>query len=114
MFRLKFDSKIAAVQIPSGFLFGLIIVLIKRFIHLPLIPTNIPFLFALIFLIDFSHFLGLITIDISNLFQQNSTNRKLNKENVVQLLQMYFEEHLIFLICLFVSFYLNRSFLFRR
>lgn len=114
MFQFNFDSKILALQIPSGLLFGLLTLLLCRFIHLPLIPTNIPFLLAVILLIDLLHFLGNIDIDISNLFQRSKSRRKISKDNLGQSLQAYLEEHLIFLLSLFGSIFLGRLTLFRK
>ena len=106
--KFNFDSKILSVQIPSGFILGLLSVLISRFIHIPLIPTKIQVLICSIILIDILHLLGKIDIDISNLCKRGKFFRKIDNEKIPKIFQIYLEEHFIFLICFFSSILIGR------
>lgn len=106
--KFNFDAKILSVQIPSGILFGILAILLSRFVHLPLVPTSIQFLICLILVVDVLHTLGKINIDISNLFKREKFARKLDHEHPVKILQIYLEEHLIFLLALFFTLIVTR------
>ncbi|UJR33241.1 hypothetical protein I4U23_020696 [Adineta vaga] len=106
--KFNFDSKILSLQIPSGILLGILSVLISQFIHIPLIPIKIQILICIILLLDILHLLGKIDIDISNLCQRQKFQRKIENNHPQKLIQIYLEEHLIFLICLFASLFISR------
>ncbi|CAF0962631.1 unnamed protein product [Adineta steineri] len=106
--KFNFDSKTLLHQIPSGIILGLLSVLISQYIHIPLISTKIQFLVCLIILLDILHLLGKVDIDISNLCKRQKFLRKINNTNIQNILQIYLEEHLVFLICLFISLFISR------
>ncbi len=106
--KFNFDSKTLSLQIPSGFILGLISILISQFIHIPLIPTKIQILVCLILLFDILHLLGKIDIDISNLCKRHKFLRKIENEKIQKIFQIYLEEHFIFLICFFASLSISR------
>lgn len=109
--KFNFDSKILALQIPSGIILGLLIIFISRFIHLPFIPTRIQILICLILILDLLHLFGKIDIDISNLCKREKFLRSIKNEKFSKIIQIYFEEHFVFLLCFFLSLIFTRSIL---
>ena len=106
--KFNFDANILSLQIPSGILFGIAASLLSRFVHIPLIPTNIQLLICLILIVDVFHAIGKINIDISNLFKRDKFARKIDNEHPMKILQIYLEEHLGFLLALFFTLIVTR------
>ncbi len=106
--KFNFNSKILFLQIPSGIILGLLSILISRFIHIPFLPTKIQLLICLIIFLDILHLFGKINIDISNLFQRQKFVRNIENEKPIQIIQIYLEEHLVFLLCFFVTLFLSQ------
>ena len=93
--KFNFDSKILFLQILSGIIFGLLSILISRF------------LICIIIFLDILHLLGKINIDISNLCKRETFNRNITNEKPIKILQIYLEEHLVFLLCLFATLFFS-------
>jgi len=106
--KFNFDSKILAVQIPSGIILGILSILISRYIHLPFLPTKIQLLIGLILLLDLLHLFGKLNIDISNLCKREKFIRNIENEKPLQIIQIYLEEHLVFLLCFFASLFISQ------
>jgi hypothetical protein len=112
--KFRFDSKTVSLQAPSGLLLGLIVVLLARFLHLPLVPTRLSVLVCLIIFVDLLHFIGKIDVDISNLCQRTKSLRKTANDNIPTILRSYLEEHVVFLIGLAVPLFVGRLIFARR
>jgi len=110
--KFNFDSKTISLQIPSGILLGLLSILISRFLHIPFLPTKIHVLICLIIFLDLLHLFGKIDIDISNLCQRGKFFRPIKNEKFQKILQIYLEEHIIFLLCFFASLFISRLILY--
>ena len=106
--KLHVDSKTVSLQAPSGLLLGLIVVLLARFLHLPLVPTRVIVLVCLIIFVDLLHFIGKIDVDISNLCQRTKSLRKIANDNIPTILRSYLEEHVVFLIGLAIPLLIGR------
>ena len=112
MVKFNLDSKTLSLQIPSGLLCGFLVTLVSHFVHVRLLPTNIPMLIGLIVCLDSLHLFGRIDFDISNLCQRQKARRQIDQNHPVTALGIYLEEHLVFLLCLFTSILFGRLFLF--
>ena len=112
--KFHVDSKTVSSQAPSGLLLGLIVVLLARFLHLPLVPTRVTFLVCLIIFVDLLHFIGKIDVDISNLCQRTKSLRKVANDSIPTVLRSYLEQHVVFLVGLAVPLCIGRLIFTRR